>query len=318
MRRRRSLALALVVAGLGGATLAAAADASPLSFSRPVKIRPRRGPTALRSWGGVACPSVHLCVASDGIPRILTSSHPTGDRRAWTIGPIGQYGYISSLACASASLCVAGGSDNLVTGFYVSTDPAAGAASWSFEGPVFSSVISSVACPAVSLCVAGDEAGDILTSTDPTGGPGAWSVVQIERRGFFDGLSCPSVRLCVAADLDGAIYTSTDPAGGAATWHRTRPRGRRGWFDVTCPTRRLCVAAGSGLAVSTRPARARSWHWSPMPRNRLRSKDLMGLSCPSARICLGADITGQAFVSTDPKRGARGWQVIRLHRSNLP
>jgi hypothetical protein len=295
------------------ALAAAPAIGARLSFSRSFPIKPRRAPAALRSWGGAACPSVRLCVATDGTPRILTSLNPAGGRRAWTFAPIGQDGYISALSCASTTLCVAGGSDQLVTGFYVSTNPGAGAATWVFEGPVSAEVISGVACPVVWLCVAVDQGGHVLTSGSPAAGAGAWSVGLIERRGDFAGVSCPSVRLCVAVDHNGAIYSSKNPAAGPASWHRTRRRGFHGWFDVNCPTVHLCIAAGSGMAISTRPGRAGSWRWIPEPPNRDPIKGITGISCAGPRLCVGADIMGLVFVSTHPTGGVRSWRVVRVH-----
>ena len=75
---RSRVALALAVAGvLAGALATSTSAASPISFSRPIPIK-ARGVAAIRSWGGASCPSRSLCVATDGTPRILTSTHPTG------------------------------------------------------------------------------------------------------------------------------------------------------------------------------------------------------------------------------------------------
>jgi hypothetical protein len=315
VRHRRAAWVAGGAAIASAALLVAPALAAQLTFSRSVPIKPRRGAAALRSWGGAACPSLRLCVATDGTPRVLTSTNPTGGRRAWTFAPIGNDGYISSLTCASTALCVAGGSDQLITGFYVSTNPAAGAAAWTFEGPVSAQVISGVSCPSVALCVAVDEGGHVLTSGAPAAGAAAWSVGTIDRRADFSRVSCPSVNLCVAVDQGGAIYSSKDPAAGPSSWHRTRRRGFHGWFDVNCPTVHLCIAAGSGMAISTRPARAGSWRWIPEPPNRDHIKGITGISCAGPRLCVGADIMGLVFVSTHPSGGVRSWRVVRVHGS---
>ena len=177
MRSRVAVALAVVSVLIGVATSVSAA--SSISFSRPIPIK-RRGLAAIRSWGGAACPSSKLCVATDGTPRILTSTHPTGGRRAWTLGVIGDFGYVSEISCPSTSLCVVTGADENQSGFYTSTDPAGGAATWSFGGTEFGSVISGVSCASVSLCVAVDESGDIYTSTDPAAGVGTWRFSTID------------------------------------------------------------------------------------------------------------------------------------------
>jgi hypothetical protein len=226
---RRWVAVAVLVAGLAlGATTASAA--STISFSRPIPVQ-HSGIAALRSWGGASCPSARLCVATDGTPRILTSTNPTGGRRAWAAGMVGSFGFIADIACPSISLCAATGADSGLDGF----------------------------------------------------------------------------------------YTSTDPAGGAATWYRTRRRGgrKRGWFDVNCPNGRLCVAAGSGFGVSTDPARPGSWRHIPEPANGDQIKGITGISCSSPHLCVGADLFGLAFVSTDPRGGVHAWHVIRVHRHTL-
>ncbi len=315
MRSRVVLALA-VACVLAGALATSASAASPISFSRPIRIK-SFGLGAIHSWGGAACPSRRLCVATDGTSRILTSTHPTGGRRAWTLGVLGSFGFITEISCPSTSLCVATGDDGGLSGFYTSTDPAGGAATWSFGATDVGSVISGVSCASVSLCVAVDESGDIYTSTDPAGGAGTWSFSTIDPHGSgLLGVSCPSAGLCVAVDLDGAIFSSTDPAGGPATWHRTRHRGGRkqGWFDVSCPTARLCVAVGSGFAVSRHPARPGSWRHIPEPVNGDQIKGITGISCASAHLCVAADLFGLAFVSTDPTGGVHAWHVIRVHR----
>jgi hypothetical protein len=129
---RRWVSLAVLVAGLVlGATATSAA--STISFSRPIPVK-RVGIGALHGWGGASCPSARLCVATDGTPRILTSTNPTGGRRAWSLGEVGSFGYIADIACPSTSLCVATGGDGGVDGFYTSTDPAGGAATASAGG----------------------------------------------------------------------------------------------------------------------------------------------------------------------------------------
>lgn len=315
---RRWFAAAVLVAGLVlGATTASAA--STISFSRPIPIQ-HSGIGALRSWGGASCPSTRLCVATDGTPRILTSTNPTGGRPAWTLGVVGSFGFIADIACPSTSLCVATGADSGLDGFYTSTDPAGGAATWSFSETGLGSLISGVARASVSLCVAVDQSGDVFMSTDPAGGAGTWSFGTIDPDGSdLTGVSCPSARLCVAVDLDGAIFASTNPAGGPATWYRTRRRGgrKRGWFDVSCPNVRLCVAAGSGFGVSTDPARPGSWRHIPEPANGDQIKGITGISCASPHLCVGADLFGLAFVSTDPRGGVHAWHVIRVHRRTL-
>jgi hypothetical protein len=310
--RRVALGLAVVAVAFGSAVTAPTITASPLKFSRPIKLR-SPGPNANQSYGGVSCPSRSLCVATDGTPRIVTSTHPSGRPRDWILAPIGSAGYITEISCPSARLCVASGADDNTTGLYTSLDPAAGAGTWAFGGIDFDSVISGVSCPSIRLCVAVDESGDVLTSTLPAAGAGAWVIGAVDLHGLgFLSVSCSSVRLCVAVDIDGAIFTSIDPALGASTWHRTRGRSS-GLFDVSCPTRRLCVAVGAHIIVSTRPnARHHAWHRIRRPPHGVGTAALRGVACATAHLCVAADDAGLVFVSTSPASG--GWQTIRVHR----
>jgi len=117
----------------------------------------------------------------------------------------------------STSLCVATGADGGLDGFYASTDPAGGAATWSFSETDLGSLISGVSCASVSLCVAVDQTRDILTSTDP-GRSGSWHHIPEPANGDqikgITGISCASAHLCVGADLFGLAFVSTDPRGG--------------------------------------------------------------------------------------------------------
>ena len=308
--------LALVLAGvLVGAVGSFGAVASPVRFLRPINSK-RLPIGALRSWGGAACPTSKLCIASDGTPRILTSTDPTGGRRAWTLGAIGSDGDIESLACASTALCVAWGADDLTPGVWTSTDPAGGAATWTFSSFAFVpvEVVMGLSCPSVSLCVGVDEVGHVLVSTDPTGGVGAWSLSSFDPGGDLVGVSCPSIHLCVAADIDGAIFATTDPLASPGSWRRTRrPTNGRGFLGISCPTARLCVAVGSGVAVSTRPTRAGSWRFERTPRRSL-FRGLTSVTCASAHLCIAGDGAGFAFVSADPTAGLSAWEIVRIHK----
>lgn len=79
----------------------------------------------------VSCPSVSLCVAvgyGDGTDDILTSTDPTGGKRARTRALADPASALRAVSCPSVSMCVAGdGSGDILT----STDPTGGASAWS-------------------------------------------------------------------------------------------------------------------------------------------------------------------------------------------
>ncbi len=200
---RRWVAVTVLVAGLVlGATTASAA--STISFSRPIPVQ-QSGIAPLRSWGGASCPSARLCVATDGTPRILTSTNPIGGRRAWTLGVVGGFGFVADIACPTTSLCVATGGDNGLDGFYTSTDPAGGAGTWSFGNiDPDGSGLTGVSCASAHLCVGADLFGLAFVSTDPRGGVHAWHVIRVHRRTLVGGnakVGCSRSRtpVCVVA-----------------------------------------------------------------------------------------------------------------------
>jgi hypothetical protein len=222
-------------------------------------------------------------------------------------------GDLGPLSCASPALCVAAdgyGSGDLV----VSTNPLAGAATWSVATLPGVSVISSIACPDASLCVAGDGDGNVWTSTNPTGGFRAWRRTHLEAPINTDGLSgmsCPSTSLCVATDVNGNVWSSSKPAGGRSAWHHaTIPLGPDNINGpASCPTMSLCVALGAnGRTYTSRRPLSGGWAVTHSPPN--RALDIAGLTCPGANLCATGESDGaqrdRVFTTSDPT-GSTGW-----------
>jgi hypothetical protein len=93
------------------------------------------------------------------------------------------------------------------------------------------------------------------------------------------GISCPSISLCVAVGGNNTIASTTDPAGGLADWK--------------------VVYAGSG-ALPTKPN-------SIFPGRQIR-----GISCPSARLCVAATLEGNIYTATDPTGNTDAWSVADI------
>jgi hypothetical protein len=74
----------------------------------------------------ISCPSVTLCVATDG-GTILTSTDPAGGVGVWSKASVDQGSAITSISCPSISLCVAGDQNGDIL---TSTDPTGGANAW--------------------------------------------------------------------------------------------------------------------------------------------------------------------------------------------
>ena len=126
----------------------------------------------------------------------------------------------------------------------------------------------------------------MITSTNPTGGSAAWNVASIDSRNAgcssgdcygLAGVSCPSVSLCVAVDAVGNVIASTNPTGGASTWHAAKVDSK----GTVCSPDSGCVG-------------------------------LNRASCPSASLCVAADLAGNVLTSNDLTRGATAWTLRRI------
>jgi hypothetical protein len=265
----------------------------------------------------VSCPSVSLCVAVDGFGQVVTSSDPTGGKAAWHVADIDPGHAILAVSCASASLCVAVDEHGDVSS---STKPTGGAVAWMTAEVTSEHAISSVSCPSERLCVAGGESGDILASTYPTGGVGAWSVSHVAEY-VLSGVSCPSEALCVAIDEYGDVLTSTEPASTHWTTARVDASTLPPLVSVSCTSASLCVASDNvfvpptcrlckngqtygDVATSTDPISGMSgWR---VERYTAVAAPLLGVSCPSSSLCVGAG-EGLVSASSDPLGGAGTW-----------
>jgi hypothetical protein len=92
-------------------------------------------------------------------------------------------------------------------------------------------------------------------------------------------VSCPTTTFCAASGTQNLIATSTDPTGGAAAWNT--------------------IYAGEGRYEST---------GIPVISNR----QVQGVSCPSAGLCVAVTNLGQIYSSTDPTGPASAWNVAEL------
>jgi hypothetical protein len=217
---------------------------------------------------------------------------------------------INSVACPSATLCVAGDTEG---GVLTTSNPSGGRSAWTRvlvdrSSSRLPNGIESMSCPSVSLCVAGDFAGNVLTSTDPTGGAASWSRAHVD--GSFEvlGMSCPSASLCVAVDNYGNVLTSTNPTGGAPAWTSASIDGTNRLQSVSCPSASFCAAVDfkGDLVVSTNPTGGAS-HWTPSDIDGANS--IFSISCPSSSFCAAADDHGNVLTSTNPTGGPPAWTV---------
>jgi hypothetical protein len=296
---------ALVLCVTAPAAAAASTAAVPLDWATPYTVEGALAP-GLRHvflWDVVCLPATTRCLAvgnsrSDG-PEIFVSADPRAPGRPWTATKLGPSNWVvTSLACPSASFCVAYGYQNTSTGetfgtpvAWTSSDPTGPTQAWipeALDGAATDSTYNMLSCPTAQLCAAITFNG-LLVSTNPAGGAGAWTLTATPDTFSVD---CPSTALCVAVGDDG-ITTSTDPADPAA-WRTARGRVLR---SLACPTPSFCVTASDPqLLASSDPANPDSWHAVPAPSD----VGVDALACAAPDLCAGASQIGFTYSSAQP------------------
>lgn len=273
----------------------------------------------------VSCPSESLCVAVGALDTVAFSQAPTGAADSWHAGyptyaapkqscleeegeTVAECsfprGALDGVSCATESLCVAVGYEGAV---YVSTDPAAGAGSWSVDEANLGAHLTAVSCPSTSLCVAvsggyGKAAGRVLTTTAPTSG--GWQSAALGGAPDLRGVSCSSPSQCVAVAKGGRIFVSTDPTGGAGAWREVGSPTPRDLQGVSCVGGTLCAAgdAGGNVLTTTDPTGAARF----AATNADGSVQITGLSCPETNRCVAVDNNADVLTSTNPGGGPAG------------
>ena len=237
------------------------------------------------------------------------------------------------LACPSASLCVAGGSQGTIV---TSRNPAGGADAWQSQAvspgdyvgadrnsPDRNSpgVFEAVSCPSVSMCAAVTIVGDFYSTGDPAGGASTWRATDLDPPGtymFLRGLSCPSPALCVAvssgslgaqgADSGASLVSVRDPLAASPAWVRVQMDESLNLQAVSCPSVDFCVAVGrQGRAVvSTNPGGPLPvWSEIAMPA----PGDLDSVTCPRATLCLAGNARGNVLSSTNAGAARPTWRT---------
>jgi hypothetical protein len=130
-----------------------------------------------------------------------------------------------------------------------------------------------------------------LAATAAPATAAGWTTTQLAGEAgtmFLLNVSCPEADFCVATGSQNLIATSTDPTGGAAAWHVAYP--------------------GEGPLHEPVPGPAGIGPQGPIPTN----SQLLGISCPSSRLCVAVTNLGVIYTSTDPTGPASAWNVAEL------
>jgi hypothetical protein len=254
-----------------------------------------------------------LCAGVDN-GQILVSTDPAGGPSAWRQVKVPIT--LDSMACPSASFCVAGGAG----GFEWSADPAGGPAAW--HSVKVGTGVYHVSCPSRSFCAAIDvTGGDVLTSARPAGGPKAWKITDLNGPATLNAIACPAASLCVATDSIGDVITSARPAGGISAWKRARLTSEIN--SITCPSKSECIGfslglEGAQLVTSTSPAGGSSaWQFAGItwigPQAQFND---IPLACASSQLCVAGNGTGDIVTSASPVGGAATWRPADVDGAN--
>jgi len=197
---------------------------------------------------------------------------------------------LNSIACASASTCVAvGDSGSVIT-------TADGGASWSDQPSGTQSDLLGVNCPTGSTCLAVGSGGAILRTTDSGA---SWTEQSSGTAGLLSAVNCASAADCVAVGNFGTVLTTSD---GGDTWS-PGASGTTAYLDaVDCPSTSECLAVGEGGTVLRSTDGGQSWS----AQDSGIGDDLMSVSCFSADRCMASGSAGTAITTAD---GGLTWTV---------
>ncbi len=145
--------------------------------------------------------------------------------------------------------------------------------------------------------------------------PARWNQLGRVNSTRPSALACAGPSLCIAADTTGNVLSTTRPLSRHPVWRVAHvDPGTRLW-GVSCPSHSLCVAVDDAGRVLTaaHPARGAAFWRS----GTVRPGGLFSVSCPSAKLCVAVGGQDIAF-STNPRRGARSWTLVRGVDQSLP
>ena len=245
------------------------------------------------------------------------SGHAAADPPLTWSAPINVDGAnrLAGVSCASATLCAAVDSFNVVS----TTNPTGGGSAWSVT-PINLDDASGVSCVLLDpskLCVAVDCRPSAWWSADPTGGAGAWQTsfgtggCGLGR--VFTAVSCPTLSTCVAADNEGNVTATTAPTSpNSSAWHDANVDSSHAIQAISCPTAALCVAvdnAGNVISTTDPTGGAGSWQVANIDG----SAALSSVACsPAPLTCTVGDGAGNMLTSSNPTAGAGAWATAHV------
>ena len=278
----------------------------------------------------MACPSVGMCAAAgyyydaEGNQRGLLL---TGSGGSWTAAeaPLPANAatkpdvWLNSIACPSASKCVAVGSYQTTTGTTALLLSWTGSSWTAVKAPLPSGAATAhpnaglyaLACPSVSKCVAVGAYRNTSGHSAPmvmTGAGTSWTAARLPVPAKVAGgqlynnfsVTCPSISRCIAVgnyslarQMSGVVFTMTGSAWTAAV--APVPSGAPpGSYlsSVACPSTSACLAVGqydSGALLLTMTGATWTARRAPLPANaQMDSASLEAVACPATSACVAA------------------------------
>ncbi len=302
------------------------------------------------SLQSVTCTSPSSCVAVgwdlhdtasppyfNDMPFVLVGNPATwtsAQAHELTLGSsFGSGGSLESVACVSASSCLAVGSDDNHQPLVLSGDPSSWGVAQAYEltlGSGFGSsgFLTSVTCTSSSSCVAvgGDKSQPLAVVGDPST---TWSAAQAHEMtlgagfgsgGWLEAISCASSSACTATGADAntmPLVFSGDPATwGAAQAQNFNLKGM-GFGVSSYPSTLTCVSATSCLDIGsygnayqqrTYLLQGNPGTWDQASQTPLTGipqySSLDGGTCPTASFCVAVgqdgDTGGLLVLAGDP------------------
>ena len=255
-------------------------------------------PSGILSLNGVSCPAKVACEAAGEKGTYLTSSAviigtSRSNVKQWETQYSGKSGTnLTSISCATAAECEAGGGSSLVGGLLGTTD---GGTNWSAQAlPAGSPPIgggcgieacTAVSCPGAGHCEAVATARFIGTST----GGRTWVVQPIpDGMNELTAIGCGASGVCQvfgkAQNGTPEVYSTDD--NGAKWSGMTLSSQVFTISSVSCVSSLTCIAVGigntfTGIALRTVNGGA-SWSVVPMPKG---VGEVLGISCVKPATC---------------------------------
>ncbi len=338
-------ALAVLATNVAPAAPATAANPTatadpPAAAATPARARPGSRPAPPYAWHAavsvesgaftsVACPSAHLCVATDNAGGVLTSHTPTL-ARTWKRADADAANALAAVACPSPAGCVAVDS---VGNAVVSTQPGASSAAWKTTAVDPGNAMTALTCPTRTLCLAVDGAGNAIATTAPFAAKPTWTVTHIDKGLSYAchvdhvtgpecqpellAVACPAASLCVATDDSGYLLVTHDPGARRPKWTMTGGGKPAGFNGITCPTSTFCALVNGYYAsvVTFNPRRLHAPRTSATLEH--GTAFLNGVDCPSVSVCLLESEAGGLWVSTNPTGPVTAWIRTPIRRGGV-